>query len=152
MKLCKAALCFGYLSTLIFIAGCGQDGVEGRPKLYPASGVVTYQGKPVAGATVTFFPENQQLPSASAKTNANGKYVLQTFEADDGVVAGPHKVSIMKWEIEAFQVNEDEGDANFKPAPPPKALVPANYANPGTSKLQATVEESRSNTFDFDLK
>ena len=145
---------FGMICLCVMLpchVGCGDKEVAGRPRLYPASGLITYQGKPVPGATVTFFPVEDVMPSASAKTNAEGRYILQTFEADDGVVAGTHKVSIMKWKIEAFQGNEDEGDSNYKMEPPPKTLIPQKYSTPTTSGLEAAVAESKSNQFDFEL-
>jgi hypothetical protein len=146
--------CFGWVGLLILwpaSMGCGDAGVDGRPQLYPASGVVTYKGQPVAGATVTFFPTMDALPSASAKTDSSGKYVLQTFEADDGVVPGTHKVSIMKWHIEAYEGSGDENEVSSKAAPPPKALLPQKYSIPTKSGLQATVEDGKPNQFDFEL-
>ncbi len=74
------------------IFGCsGSD----RPKMYPVSGVVSYNGKPVEGAVVVFSAPDAPR-AASGKTDAEGKYKLYTYEEFDGAVSGLHEVSISK--------------------------------------------------------
>lgn len=73
---------------LAFLSGCGPSG----PTVYEVSGKVTYQGKPVPGATVTFQPE-QGRPSIGV-TDDEGKYFLRYTKDVNGALPGSHKVFI----------------------------------------------------------
>jgi hypothetical protein len=79
---------------LIFIlVGCG--GVSTAP----VSGKVILDGKPLAGATVTFMPAETKGapgPPSSGITDENGQYslTLTTDHSIKGAVVGKHKVSI----------------------------------------------------------
>lgn len=142
--------------------GCG-----GKPQrsseLVPAGGVVTMDGQPVAGAAVTFHPasgvgggppQRDLKPAARAKTDAEGRFRLWTFEEGDGAVPGEHVVTINKVEITASQEDPDaEGydAARAAAEPPPKYIVPEKYGNPNTSGLTETVSPDGPNDFRFDL-
>jgi hypothetical protein len=57
------------------------------------SGTVTFDGKPLDGATVTFHPEAKDGKKATGKTDANGNYTLKTDGAE-GAAPGKHRVLI----------------------------------------------------------
>lgn len=76
------------------VFGCG-GGVKPEviPPLEPVSGIVTLDGTPTAGISVTFFPTG----AAGAKgnpctgtTDASGKYSLKHRSGKDGVPAGDY--------------------------------------------------------------
>ena len=71
--------------------GCG--GRTGR-----VSGVVTLDGKPLVGATVSFTPasgDNGGVGGSYGKTDAQGRYTLRTVVGKaNGAAVGKHKVSI----------------------------------------------------------
>ena len=99
------ALCGG---LRLGLAGCGEDpGVTDRPATVPVSGVVTLGGNPVEGATVTFHAgvpapgQTAQGNSAVGQTDAEGRFQLKTFEANDGAVPGEYVVTISKYEAAA---------------------------------------------------
>ena len=77
-------------AALALATGCG----DGRPARIPVSGTVTYRGKPLDGANVTFVPKGSR--PASGQTDAQGRFTLQTFSSGDGVVAGDHVVCVVK--------------------------------------------------------
>ena len=138
-------------------AGCGgAEGAANRPPTYPASGLVTYNGQPVADAQVVFIPQQQQGKGAFARTNAQGEYKLSTFGDEDGAVAGAYYVTITKMEIPPAPPALDQDDPNYKePGPretqrPTKYLIPKKYTQATSSKLTAEVKESE-NRFDFAL-
>jgi hypothetical protein len=153
---------------MALIAGCTGSGSSDLPKTYPVSGVVTHEGKPVDGATVTFLPM-EGTGSSIGLTDANGKYALSTFNPSDGAPAGQYKVSVVKWQGGApppaptGQIAPGEIDeATY--APPketpgggaaattgPKNLLPAQYSNADSSGLRATVAEAE-NQIDLPLK
>jgi hypothetical protein len=126
----------------LWLAGCGgASGAADRPEVLPVSGTVTYAGQPMAGATVTFKPEEAGQPSAFGKTDAQGRFRLTTFVADDGAVPGSHTVTVQKYTIVAPDVNEDDPDYDSSKvkATPPKSHLPEKYSNPKTSGLTARV-------------
>lgn len=61
----------------ISLTGCGASGSGSQT--YPVKGTVTYQGNPVAGATVAFYNKDPDGKPARGTTDANGNYQLKTF-------------------------------------------------------------------------
>ena len=72
-------------------AGCG-----GGPKTYKVDGIVTLDGKPLAGATVAFMPQAEDGHLARGLTDQDGKFQLSTFGTNDGAVRGEYKVTVIK--------------------------------------------------------
>ncbi len=129
------------LFSLIFVSGCGPEF-----KTVPVSGTVTLDTRPVAGAGVVYSPD-QAGPTASATTDANGKYMLMTGKFT-GAAPGKYRISVFKEETTGIKVGADGLEA-----PGGKLVVkqgiPANYADPATSKLTMTIDTAKS---DADLK
>ncbi|QDV67015.1 hypothetical protein Poly24_07060 [Rosistilla carotiformis] len=63
------------LTCVSFGLGCSGSSV---PETYPISGTVTYQGAPVADATITFSPTAGR--PASGTTDDGGTFQLTTFD------------------------------------------------------------------------
>lgn len=149
--------------------GCEEEGI---PK-YPVTGSVTYKGKPLEGAIISFTPKSDGRP-ASTTTDSEGKYSLSTDVNGDGAVAGEYAVTIAKYDrqvtqpppppssddeleepvdiTEEYPAGYDEMDAAEKSASVAKNLLPRKFASPATSPLQAQVTDSLDgNVFDFDL-
>jgi hypothetical protein len=146
-------------------AGCsGPAGDADRQPTAPASGVVTFLGKPVEGATVTFIPKANPVP-AYGTTDEEGKFHLTTYEQGDGAVIGEHFVTINKTtgatpssEPPSTGNNDPEDYDNYVPpalgaTPPPivKHLIPERYSEAETSGLTAKVAENEANSFTFSL-
>lgn len=71
--------------------------VRMRPPLYPVGGMVVFDGKPVAGASVAFVkresPEREY--TALGITDKDGRFWLRTFSSfGDGAVAGTHQIKV----------------------------------------------------------
>ena len=119
-----------------------------------------YQGQPVEGADVVFMSEEKfedRTWPASAKTDASGKYVLETPGVGHGALIGKHTVTITKRGPSPGAIpgspavgneTKPEMQAYMQPGLP---LIPKKYFSPVTSGLEADVL-SGSNTFDFELK
>jgi len=140
---------FVYCAGALLCQGCGRTG----PLMAEADGKVTYQGKPVPGATVVFITELGQ--PAMGQTDAEGKFTLLT-QGQAGALVGPVRVSITAIH-EKRPLTDQEMDQG-KYIPPEllnslrKNLIPTKYSNPDTSGLSATVsEDPEKNHFDFDL-
>jgi hypothetical protein len=73
---------------LLTVAGCGG---QGKPVKF--QGVVTLDGKPLPGATVTFAPLEGGRP-AMGRTDTDGSFRLTTFRSDDGALPGEYKVLV----------------------------------------------------------
>ena len=142
-----------FIAGLFSVVGCGGGGkVPGRPDLAPVSGVVTYKGQAVEGATITFQPQTEKMPAAFGKTDAQGRFQLQTFESNDGAVPGEHGVTVVKVNIITPEGDGDEDEPDTITAPPPERLIPEKYKMTGTSGLTASVSADQPNEFTFDLQ
>jgi hypothetical protein len=115
--------------------GCGAVGGGGEqlPSLIPVKGKVTYKGRPVTKGMVRFEPDGYGRP-ARGELQSDGSFVLTTTKAGDGVVTGPHRVSI------AASDKSIANDRAFR-----------KYASPNTSKLTAEVD-SEHTEHNFDLQ
>lgn len=135
---------------LMGISGCSSGASQNgnRPKVYPVTGNLTMSGKPVEKAVVIFVGAGGS--TARGTTDASGNFRLTTFEPNDGAVAGPQQVSVVK-EVAAY----DPNTLKIGEAPPPstsdKNALPKSYGNPQTSGLTATVSENGPNKFEFAL-
>jgi len=135
------------------LAGCGGSTM---PKVYPATGTVTWKGEPLADATVSFVP-SVGAPS-DGRTDAQGKFTIMT-NGMPGARAGACKVTVSKFAgaggsslaaskpedmIKMYEKKKGEVD---------KAEIPAKYGRPDTSGLAAEVTtDGAKNVFTFDLK
>ena len=143
------------LAAVALFVGCAESKPD-RPKTYPVSGTVTYNGQPVADASLNFrIADGSSF--AMARTDASGKYQLMTYEAGDGAVPGEYKIGITKYENTATTSGPGMDDAEYaspkeeaEGGAPPKNLLPEKYMNPETSGLTATVTEGP-NTANFEL-
>ncbi|MEP3481245.1 MAG: carboxypeptidase-like regulatory domain-containing protein [Fuerstiella sp.] len=145
------------ISTL---SGCGFSG-EGPPEpVFPVTGVVTYQGKPVVGADITFMNQEKKR-SGFGRTDEEGRYELTTFAQNDGAVEGKSIVTVTKFvdvadtaaqpktESPDYQppgIGEDLGGSNISDS------IPVQYASAKSSGLFANIMTSGKNKFDFELK
>ena len=148
--------------ALALTIGCTEPGVE-RPETFAVTGIVTLDGNPVEGATVTFVPAAGDR-SAAGMTDASGKYALTTFEGGDGAGPGEYGVKIEKYAGGSAGEETGEGDEGMMSADyeaglrseggeggEPKSLLPEKYSDPSSSGLKATVTEGE-NSFDFPLE
>ena len=138
-------------SSLTALIGCSGSGVPGRPPTHPATGSVSLDGTPVAGATVTLVPQAGG-PPAVAVTDPKGGFRLTTFQAGDGAVAGTYGVAVEKRVAAGAGTGAgDEYQPPTGPLPPPENVLPAKYASAETSGLTATIESGRPNMVTLDL-
>lgn len=144
--------------TVAGLAGCGGKPVDpNRPKTVPASVTITYQGQPVADATVTLQPTSGQPRGAMARTDAEGKAVLWTYDPGDGVIPGAYKVTVIKQPAapDTSSMTPEEYNKFAETAgnaPPPQNELPAKYADANASDLTLDVAEGADNNATFELK
>jgi hypothetical protein len=142
---------------LLLIVGCSRrvddEWTRMRPPVFSATGIVIYQGQPVADATVML---ESQSPDEKARgkvaighTDSVGRFRARTYKEYEGAVAGPHRVSVTKFEyVEKKPAN---ADPNIDYPLIPKPLLPERYKDFETSGLTATVTEQGPNSFRLEL-
>jgi hypothetical protein len=81
------AASFATALVAVLFVGC-----DDRPERVPVSGTVTIDGQPVEHGTVMVVPAN--MKPAYGTIGPGGKFSLTTFEENDGVVPGTHKVTV----------------------------------------------------------
>jgi hypothetical protein len=145
-------LSFVVLSFILVLPGCGNK----KLKTERVSGIVTMDGSPVVGATVTFSPvDRTKSHPATGTTDSTGKYQLQTMlgEVDAGTTPGEYKVMITKTEnVETGRVSQVMAGDQVEEVKEMRAehRLPLKYSVPDSTPLKATVING-SNTFDFFL-
>lgn len=162
MSRASFSLVFSLSVITVAFSGCG-GGIDF--KTVPASGIVTLDGKPVAGAGVTFMSKEGNKV-ASADTDADGKFALKTMvgkQSVNGAVVGVHKVGVSKTESSGPDAGKKEGETDkemvnrmsgqatntseFKE----KYIVPKRYNSPENSQITATVAEGGSTDIEIKL-
>lgn len=148
------------LATGWIAAGCGSGSAPPFLKdLVPATGRVTVNGSPIAGASVTFSPDISVTGGrhAMAVTDADGNYEMMTLVPGvsqskcKGVLPGEYVVSISRIALpDGAQLPDDVTDEGEALARGAKQLVPAKYTNPGSSTLKVNVAPPKAENH-FDL-
>ena len=140
----RGSLALSLLACCVALAGCAESSDTGTVR---ATGVVTFDGKPLAGANVTFFPAaagNSGLAS-QALTDNEGRFELGTYAGGGkfkpGIALGQYAVVVTKLDTAAIR----------NTLSPPKNLLPRKYASQQTSMLTADVNADRENDFSFAL-
>jgi len=135
----------------VFGAGCSRGPLpDDALPTYPITGTLTYEGKPIDGAAISFIPvapaSKWRTPAPSGRADQDGRYTLNTYLTADGAPAGEYIVAIY-WP----EPRNGKSPALENPGTPlaPDRLK-GTYAAPKTSKLRVTVEP-KENILDFNL-
>ena len=147
------------LATVLLV-GCGKrvedEWTRQRPQVYPATGVVFYQNKPVAGATVMFESTDAGTKPggglvAIGHTNSAGMFRMKTYNEYEGVVVGSHRVSVTK--MDYVPAKRPPGvDPNVDIPPIATSVLPQKYKDFATSGLTASVTPKGSTQIRLDLE
>ncbi|MBN2578519.1 MAG: hypothetical protein JXB10_05960 [Pirellulales bacterium] len=104
---------------LMPFAGCS----DGRPKRVPVSGRVLIDGRPLEAGFIRMVPRGNR--PAEGELDADGRFVLGTFEENDGCVPGKHRVQVV-------------ANKNISPTAL-KWYAPKKYMSTATSGLEIEV-------------
>ena len=129
-------------AVTIFLSGCGESGYD----LVPISGVVEFNGKPLAHGVVNFQPiakEGKQNagPGSTGITDEQGRYVLKTFDGEEGAVVGEDVVRIYSRNPEGPPPAQDSDPR------PAVELIPARFNYQSTLKQTVPPEGNESLNF-----
>jgi hypothetical protein len=141
-SICRAFI-FGLL--LAVFVGCGKAGGTAA-----VSGHVTYKGKPVPTAHVSFTPVEGVSRAAEGVTDANGRYALGTFSANDGALPGKYRVTIMARGPDRPPKPGETGSGMPGEMMPGDPIIPMKYFRADSSGLTFEVKRG-SNAANFEL-
>ena len=156
--------------SLLLSVGAAMAGCSGsnRPAVAPVHGQVTYQGRPVVGATVEFLCPGASRP-AGGTTDAAGNYRLTTFDASDGAIIGDHIVTVNvyasqpesslpppvdkgnKATSKAIEEAERQSAREIEKTKKAKPVIPPKYGHRRTSDLHKEVVAG-DNVINIELK
>lgn len=94
----RQRVCCSMLTTLLALAACGCGGRNGPVAV---QGVVLLDGKPVAGATVSFLPAGATGLPATGLTDGQGVFRLTTSGKGDGALPGDYRAVVTRFEPKA---------------------------------------------------
>lgn len=133
----------------LVLASCGEH----RELAFPVRGQVLYHNQPAQHATVIFHPqggsEEVQTLRPHGTVDAEGNFVLTTYDPDDGAPAGDYKVTVI-WPGESPEDALDAEDPEHVPSGPDR--LQGRYKDPETSGLTATVTEGTNDLEPFQLQ
>ena len=135
-------------ASFVAVAGCD----DGTLRTYPVSGTVTFQGEPLAGATVGFSPKVEgEGHGGFARTNAQGFYQIQTTQGrvNAGTTPGEYFVTITKVDMVGTGRFMTDSDGTRREIETPVSAIPEIYSS-AEAGLSATVVRGN-NVFNFDL-
>jgi hypothetical protein len=137
--LCCFAMAFVIAAVMV---GCSQ-----KETFNPVQGKVLYQGQPLAGALVSFHPEDGNGRVATGYTKEDGTFKAVTGEVE-GAKPGTYRITIMcqvpiktKTEGMSFGGMEETEDR-----------LKGAYAIRDASKISVKVKEGPNQLEPFDLK
>ena len=155
------SLALACCAALLVSTGCG--GAPQLDGLDNYSGVITLDGEPLAGASITLVPTTVGPRGAGAMSDDKGKFVFQTLQAGDGVAPGEYKVTVTKthWEDayteeEQKILNESGGKRHaevFPDRPEPTAVsdIPEYYNSADMSGLTLSLPEGGAKDLKIEL-
>lgn len=103
--ICLASLC---------VLGCGSSG-PGAPTLYPVTGSLKVEGKPLEGIIVQLMPtdEKSNAKPGVGKTDKDGNFKILS-NGDKGAAAGNYKVVLNSGVVTSPQPVQGSGEAALK--------------------------------------
>jgi len=140
-----------WLSAVAAIVSIGCGGGVPAVKTEMVEGLVTLDGDPVSGATVTFVPVQDGVgATASGTTDSAGKYRLNAIgpgargQAGAGTLPGEYYVGVVKVKLPEHPTSTEA--AMPKEGQRPEAstmtyVVPQKYGEPPKSGIKKTVKQ-----------
>lgn len=88
------------VAACVILVGCGS-GEKPRPKCYPVSGTLHYNGQVPTGAVVTLWledaPPDGKTPKPSGVIRTDGSFKVRTYDKEDGAPLGNYALTVV-WE------------------------------------------------------
>ena len=117
-------------------------------------GVITMDGSPLAGASVTFSPVSPDGNMGVGTTDSAGLYKIQTLQgaAGAGTTPGDYTVTVSKKDAKPSGKQEmSESEGKMIDIMTYTEVVPQKFTDKKTTPHKATVVAGVPNKFDFDV-
>ena len=134
-----ASLCGLALS----LTGCSET--NSQLPVFPVQGTVLLKGKPLANALVALHPVDTSDPRATscrATTDANGRFTISTYTANDGAPKGDYKATVELYQLKG-------SGSSLEPGP---NVLPVKYSLSTTTSLTVRVAEGTNNSPTIELR
>ena len=126
----------------ILLTGCGPAKNPRAIHLVLGKGLITVDGKPLVGATITFIPteDNQFATQSVALSDIKGNFSATTFNSGDGIHPGNYLVTVDCVETISHVSDEEIARAEASGVPISikttiRSLIPTRYNSSETSGL-----------------
>ncbi len=133
--------CFFAISLLL---GCDSS----KHQLAPVSGIVTLDGEPLSEGVINFQPMAGKKvnvgPGSNARTDAQGRFVLNTTDDQLGAIVGKHRVRIYSFSPESPRVDDTDSE-------PPSERVPERYNYRSNLTFEVSAEGTSEANFELEL-
>ena len=148
----RLTLVLALVLATTFLTGCKESNPFGTVYV---EGIVTLDGTPVAGCSVTLAPADGGM-AAGGLTDTSGKFTVTTGGAPVGSGAKPgrYDVTFFKTKMEGSELSMEEAARQFGGRQPTmQYIVPQKYGNSKTSDIDPiTVSAKKAdNKFTFEL-
>ena len=137
----------------LFLSGCKKE--TGLKGLYKVKGIVTLDGSPVEGASISLSPNfsGENARSAGASSGKNGEFTIQTLMPNDGIFPGEYSITVRKMVTDKTYTEEEITAANEKGVTLPQNAtnqLPKKYETKA-SGLKVTVVEGKNEDLILEL-
>lgn len=130
----RSVFCLLAILLVTVAVGCKKSRVY-----VPVTGTLTLEGKPIAGATVSFLPVAPDGTAAAGRTDESGTFSLSSGP-ESGCLVGDYKVSCVKVETKNISDPRATGLVTTKTVTS-KNELPSKYADASVSGLTVTVKK-----------
>jgi len=127
------------IAGLLMTSGCGESRPE-APQLVPVVGIVRFQGDPLRGADLRFYPEEDTPGNGGvARTNDGGAFKITYARGGDGLPVGNYRVTVsLRLMPDGTPVPEDDDTPPIEsPARESLALIFSDFEQ---SKLTVAIK------------
>lgn len=137
--------------SILSLSGCSPN------KACKVTGVITLNGEPIEGVSISFVPKPEGQGDLAAGTSMkDGSYELKILSGDilDGTTPGTYSVVLRKSEIVwdgKTWVTPPGGGPPYE-ASSLRELLPKQYTNSISTPFSAVVEKGKVNKFDFNIE
>ena len=128
----------------LLVAGCGQNRFPG---IVPAEGVVLFNGVPLEGANLIFYPEEirDDHVVVVSQTDQNGRFVLRTHGEANGAFPGNYRVVVTQSRFVGYINNNPENGREYTLA------TPVRFSQQRTTDLVVTIPPGGDRNIAIDL-
>jgi hypothetical protein len=142
MKPLQLAAILATTASLVLGIGCTQ-----KEKLNPVHGKVLYQGQPLAGALVSFHPQDSQGDPPTGYTKEDGTFTVVTGPVE-GARTGTFNITVMC----QVPTKHKAAGMSFGGVAETEDRLQGAYANRDTSRITVTIKDGPNQLEPFDLK